>query len=95
MPEPSQTDEEWYALHDFRTVNWDVWRAATEQQRERRQRERERHRDQRGRHWFDRQQSQRLTSVVCVIVFTDSDRRTVYVVEPIDEAVVMFEFEII
>jgi chlorite dismutase/heme-degrading monooxygenase HmoA len=34
MPEPPQTDEGWYALHDFRTVDWDAWRAATEQKRE-------------------------------------------------------------
>jgi chlorite dismutase/heme-degrading monooxygenase HmoA len=35
MPEPPQTDEGWYALHDFRTVDWDAWRAIPEQERER------------------------------------------------------------
>jgi len=27
MPEPPRTEEGWYALHDFRTVDWDAWRA--------------------------------------------------------------------
>lgn len=35
MPEPPQTDEGWYALHDFRTIDWDAWRATTERERER------------------------------------------------------------
>ncbi|WP_101294181.1 heme-binding protein [Halegenticoccus soli] len=35
MPEPPQTDEGWYALHDFRTVDWDAWRDTPERERER------------------------------------------------------------
>jgi chlorite dismutase/heme-degrading monooxygenase HmoA len=35
MPEPPQTDEGWYAFHDFRTVDWDAWRAIPERERER------------------------------------------------------------
>lgn len=35
MPEAPQTDEGWYALHDFRTVDWDAWRDAPERERER------------------------------------------------------------
>jgi chlorite dismutase len=35
MAEPPQTDEGWFALHDFRTVDWDAWRAAPEHDRER------------------------------------------------------------
>jgi chlorite dismutase len=35
MVEPPQTDEGWYALHDFRTVDWDAWRAAPDRERER------------------------------------------------------------
>jgi chlorite dismutase/heme-degrading monooxygenase HmoA len=35
MPEPPQTDEGWYAFHDFRTVDWDAWRAVPERERER------------------------------------------------------------
>lgn len=35
MPEAPQTDEGWYAFHDFRTVDWDAWRAAPERERER------------------------------------------------------------
>ncbi|WP_129112801.1 heme-binding protein [Halegenticoccus tardaugens] len=35
MPEPPQTAEGWYALHDFRTVDWDAWRAAPDRERER------------------------------------------------------------
>ncbi|WP_368411349.1 heme-binding protein [Halocatena salina] len=35
MPEAPQTDEGWYALHDFRTVDWDAWREAPEHERER------------------------------------------------------------
>ncbi|WP_115863457.1 heme-binding protein [Halorussus litoreus] len=33
--EPPATNEGWYALHDFRTVDWDAWRAAPERVRER------------------------------------------------------------
>ncbi|NHN60246.1 MULTISPECIES: heme-binding protein [Halorussus] len=32
--EPPATNEGWYALHDFRTVDWDAWRAAPERERE-------------------------------------------------------------
>jgi len=38
MPErrdPPPTDEGWYALHDFRTIDWDSWRAATDRERRR------------------------------------------------------------
>ncbi|MXR51673.1 heme-binding protein [Halovenus sp. WSH3] len=38
MPEardPPPTDEGWYALHDYRTIDWDAWRDATERERER------------------------------------------------------------
>jgi len=38
MPErrdPPPTEEGWYALHDFRTVDWDAWEAAPERERER------------------------------------------------------------
>jgi chlorite dismutase len=38
MPErrdPPPTDEGWFALHDFRTIDWDAWREATERERER------------------------------------------------------------
>ncbi|MFB6121886.1 MAG: heme-binding protein [Haloferacaceae archaeon] len=35
MREPPQTDEGWFALHDFRTVDWDAWRDAPERERER------------------------------------------------------------
>ncbi len=35
MVEPPQTDEGWYALHDFRTVDWDAWRDAPERERRR------------------------------------------------------------
>lgn len=35
MPEAPQTDEGWYAFHDFRTVDWDAWRAAPERERNR------------------------------------------------------------
>ncbi|MGM0604294.1 MAG: heme-binding protein [Halobacteriota archaeon] len=35
MAEPPQTDEGWYVLHDFRTVDWDAWRALPERDRER------------------------------------------------------------
>ena len=33
--EPPATNEGWYALHDFRTVEWDEWRDAPERERER------------------------------------------------------------
>ncbi len=32
--EPPPTEEGWYALHDFRTVDWNAWRAAAERDRE-------------------------------------------------------------
>jgi chlorite dismutase len=35
MATPPQTEEGWYALHDFRTVDWDAWRAAPDRERER------------------------------------------------------------
>ncbi|MFB6155469.1 MAG: heme-binding protein [Haloferacaceae archaeon] len=35
MVEPPQTDEGWYVLHDFRTVDWDAWREAPQRERER------------------------------------------------------------
>ena len=31
--DPPPTDEGWYALHDFRTINWDAWRNVTERER--------------------------------------------------------------
>jgi chlorite dismutase len=31
--EPPAPNEGWYALHDFRTVDWDAWRAAPERER--------------------------------------------------------------
>jgi len=33
--DPPPTDEGWYALHDFRTVDWDAWRGASERDRAR------------------------------------------------------------
>ncbi|MFB6178531.1 MAG: heme-binding protein [Halorientalis sp.] len=33
--DPPPTDEGWYALHDFRTIDWDAWRNAPEHRRER------------------------------------------------------------
>jgi len=33
MSEAAQTLEGWYALHDFRTIDWKAWRNATEAQR--------------------------------------------------------------
>jgi chlorite dismutase/heme-degrading monooxygenase HmoA len=33
--DPPPTDEGWYALHDFRSIDWDAWREATERERER------------------------------------------------------------
>jgi len=35
MPEPPRTAEGWFALHDFRTVDWDGWRTAPERERSR------------------------------------------------------------
>jgi len=35
MTEPPQTDEGWFVLHDFRTVDWDAWRDAAERDRDR------------------------------------------------------------
>jgi chlorite dismutase len=37
--EPPETEEGWYALHDFRTIDWSAWRAATERRRDRATRE--------------------------------------------------------
>jgi len=34
MREPPQTDEGWYALHDFRRIDWAAWRDAPERERE-------------------------------------------------------------
>jgi chlorite dismutase len=33
MREPPQTDEGWYALHDFRRIDWEAWRDAPERER--------------------------------------------------------------
>ena len=33
--DPPPTDEGWYALHDFRTIDWDAWRDAPERERQR------------------------------------------------------------
>jgi len=33
--DPPPTDEGWYALHDFRTIDWDAWRDAPERRRRR------------------------------------------------------------
>ncbi len=33
--DPPPTDEGWYALHDFRTVDWDAWRDAPERDQDR------------------------------------------------------------
>ncbi|MFT4947047.1 MAG: chlorite dismutase/heme-degrading monooxygenase HmoA [Natronomonas sp.] len=38
MPEardPPPTDEGWYALHDYRSIDWDAWRDATDRERKR------------------------------------------------------------
>ncbi|MFW6321158.1 MAG: heme-binding protein, partial [Halohasta sp.] len=35
MPEAPPTDEGWFVLHDFRTIDWDAWRAAPERDRQR------------------------------------------------------------
>ncbi|MFC7096953.1 heme-binding protein [Halobaculum marinum] len=34
MAKPPRTEEGWYVLHDFRTVDWDAWRDAPERERE-------------------------------------------------------------
>lgn len=34
MSEATQTLDGWYALHDFRTIDWQAWRAASEGERE-------------------------------------------------------------
>ncbi|MFB6103150.1 MAG: heme-binding protein [Haloplanus sp.] len=34
MREPPQTDEGWYALHDFRRIDWTAWRDAPERERD-------------------------------------------------------------
>lgn len=39
MSEAVQTIEGWYALHDFRTVNWNLWKAWPDERRERAWRE--------------------------------------------------------
>ncbi|QFU82485.1 heme-binding protein [Natronorubrum aibiense] len=33
--QPPQTEEGWYVLHDFRSIDWDAWRNAPERRRER------------------------------------------------------------
>ncbi|WP_302081694.1 heme-binding protein [Salinibaculum rarum] len=33
--DPPPTDEGWYTLHDFRTIDWDAWRSAPERERQR------------------------------------------------------------
>ncbi|WP_049921532.1 heme-binding protein [Halopiger djelfimassiliensis] len=33
--QPPQTEEGWYVLHDFRTIDWDAWRDAPDRRRER------------------------------------------------------------
>ena len=35
MVEAPQTEEGWFALHDFRSIDWDAWRDAPESERER------------------------------------------------------------
>jgi Uncharacterized conserved protein len=35
MVDVPQTDEGWYMLHDFRQIDWDGWRNAPQQERER------------------------------------------------------------
>src|SRR5699024_12536610 len=34
MPETVETFDGWYALHDFRTINWEKWQEASEATRE-------------------------------------------------------------
>ena len=34
MPNAPQTDEGWYVLHDFRSIDWDAWRDAPERERQ-------------------------------------------------------------
>ena len=33
--DPPPTEEGWYALHDFRRIDWDAWREAPERERQR------------------------------------------------------------
>ena len=33
--QPPQTEEGWYVLHDFRSIDWDAWRAAPDRERTR------------------------------------------------------------
>jgi chlorite dismutase len=35
MPEAPQTEEGWYVLHDFRTIDWDTWRETPDAERQR------------------------------------------------------------
>ena len=35
MVEAPQTEEGWFALHDFRSIDWDAWRDAPERERRR------------------------------------------------------------
>ena len=35
MTNPPRTEEGWYVLHDFRSVDWDAWRSAPDRERER------------------------------------------------------------
>ena len=35
MTEAPPTDEGWFVLHDFRTVDWDAWREAPDRERDR------------------------------------------------------------
>jgi len=35
MPEAPQTEEGWYVLHDFRTIDWDAWRETPDAERQR------------------------------------------------------------
>ena len=35
MVEVPETDEGWYSLHDFRSIEWDAWRAAPDHERQR------------------------------------------------------------
>ena len=34
MSEAVQTLEGWYCLHDFRTINWPLWKSLSENERE-------------------------------------------------------------
>jgi len=35
MPDAPQTEEGWYVLHDFRTIDWDTWRETPDGERQR------------------------------------------------------------